>query len=90
MLAGGVKQAQLNRRRMGRGQGKLNGIAAQLGAQQAAMARTQGRRSRQGCHASGCSTMHASGGKSRQRDCARCCQGSASVAPGALGRPLPP
>ena len=93
VLAGGVKQAQLNRRRMGRGQGKLNGIAAQLGAQQAALARTQGRRTRQvsvGCHASGCSTMHASGGKCRHRDCARCCQGSASVAPGALGRPLPP
>ena len=93
VLARGVKQAQLHRRGVGRGQGKLNGIAAKLGAQQAAMARTQGRRSRQvsvGCHASGCSTMHASGGKSRQRDCARCCQGSASVAPGALGRPLPP
>ena len=92
-LTRSVKQAQVHGRGMGRGQRELDGAMTELSTEHRAVARLQGQCTGQGSaggHVTGCITMHDSGGKSRQRDCGRCCHGSGSVGPAELHTPLPP
>ena len=93
LLTGSVKEAKVHGRGMGRGQRELDGATTELSTEQRAVARLQGQCTGQGSaggHVTGCITMHDSGGKSRQRDCGRCCHGSSSVGPAELHIPLPP